>query len=65
EHIVHGESGLLAAFGDAGAFERAAVALAAEPGRAAALGRNARQAAQRIDWDSVIDLFVQELAARS
>jgi predicted NAD-dependent protein-ADP-ribosyltransferase YbiA (DUF1768 family) len=54
-----------AAFDDRAAFERAAVELAAEPGRAAMLGRNARQAAERIDWDSVIDLFAQELAVWS
>jgi glycosyltransferase involved in cell wall biosynthesis len=62
EHIVHGDSGLLAAFDDATAFERAALELAAEPGRIAALGRNARRAAERIDWEGVIDLFERELA---
>jgi glycosyltransferase involved in cell wall biosynthesis len=63
EHIVHGESGLLAAFDDRAAFERTALELAAEPGRTGMLRRNARRAAERIDWDSVIDLFAQELAA--
>ena len=62
EHIVHGESGLLASFGDAHAYARVAVELIADPSRSAMLRINARLAAERIDWASVNNAFVGALA---
>jgi glycosyltransferase involved in cell wall biosynthesis len=62
EHIVHGESGLLASFGEAHAYERVAVELIADTSRSAMLRINARLAAERIDWASVNNAFVGALA---
>ena len=62
EHIVHGESGLLAPFGDARAFESIGGELVADAARTRMLGRNARLAAERIDWSSVNDAFAAALA---
>jgi glycosyltransferase involved in cell wall biosynthesis len=61
EHIAQGENGVLAPFGDAGAFERAAVRLIADAARIRNLGRNARATAERIDWDQVNDEFAAAL----
>lgn len=68
EHIVHGESGQLAPVGDSAAFVRLAAELALDDGLKARLRRNARRAAERIDWDEVVDGFalaLEQLAARS
>jgi glycosyltransferase involved in cell wall biosynthesis len=61
EHVTHGENGVLAPLGDAGAFERAAVDLIADCARIRNLGRNARLTAERIDWDQVNDEFAAAL----
>jgi glycosyltransferase involved in cell wall biosynthesis len=62
EHIVHGQSGLLAPFGDARAFESIGGELVADAARTSMLRRNARLAAERIDWSSVNDAFAAALA---
>jgi glycosyltransferase involved in cell wall biosynthesis len=57
EHIEHGHSGLLAPFGDASSFIRMSADLATDRALIERLGRNARAAAQGIDWNEVIDVF--------
>jgi len=57
EHIEHGESGVLVPFGDAPAFVHASGELAANAALIAKLRRKARIAAERIDWDAVVDQF--------
>lgn len=67
EHMKHGESGLLAPFDDAPTFIRMSSDLAADRALIARLRRNARVAAERIDWDEVVDQFdlaLRGLAAR-
>jgi glycosyltransferase involved in cell wall biosynthesis len=61
EHIVHGETGLLAPCDDAVSFTQLAVDLAVDSALRNKLARNARQAAQRIDWGEVIDEFAVAL----
>ena len=61
EHIVHGESGVLAPFADPGAFERAAASLIADAAHVRSCGRNARLTAEGIDWDQVNDEFAAAL----
>jgi glycosyltransferase involved in cell wall biosynthesis len=61
EHVVQGESGVLAPVGDGSAFERAAASLVADAARIRNLGRNARLSAERIDWDQVNDAFAAAL----
>ncbi len=63
EHMEHGESGLLAPFGDALSFIRMAAELAADRALITRLRRNARVAAERIDWDEVVDQFDLALCA--
>ena len=55
--LVHEESGLLAPFGDSRAFVGMAAGLIEESTRMARLRLRARAAAERIDWESVIDEF--------
>ncbi len=55
--LVHEESGLLAPFGDSRAFVGMATGLIGDSTRMARLRLRARGAAERIDWDSVIDEF--------
>jgi glycosyltransferase involved in cell wall biosynthesis len=62
EHVTHGESGLLAPFADARAFERNAVRAATDRRLLAALRRGARVSAERVSWDHVIDGFAYALA---
>jgi glycosyltransferase involved in cell wall biosynthesis len=57
EHVVHGKNGLLAALGDASAFERNAVHAATDSRLMAAMRREARLTAQGVSWDHVIDSF--------
>jgi glycosyltransferase involved in cell wall biosynthesis len=67
EHIEHDHSGLLAPFDDAPSFIRMSTDLAADRALIARLRRNARVAAERIDWNEVIDAFdlaLSGLAAR-
>jgi glycosyltransferase involved in cell wall biosynthesis len=55
QHIAHEVSGLLAPFGDSGAFIQLATAAMQDPARTVRLRAHARDAAERIDWDSVFD----------
>lgn len=59
--IRSGHSGLLVPFGDAQAFELAAVQLARSAARRQALGREARVRALAQDWDDVLLRFEQQL----
>jgi glycosyltransferase involved in cell wall biosynthesis len=61
EHLVHGESGLLAPFDDASAFVRLAGELAVDRALLTKLRLNARLAALRIQWDEVVDEFAAAL----
>jgi glycosyltransferase involved in cell wall biosynthesis len=61
EHLVHGETGLLAPFDDADRFTRLAAELAVNNTLRTELGRNARLAAERIDWGEVVEEFVLAL----
>jgi len=61
EHLVHGETGLLAPCDDAIGFTRLAVDLAVDGALRSKLGRNARQAARRIDWGEVVEGFALAL----
>lgn len=62
DNLRHGESGLLAAFGDGRRFCELAAGLAANPGEIARLGQNARKAAEQQDWDNITDQFEKVLA---
>jgi glycosyltransferase involved in cell wall biosynthesis len=55
--LVHEESGLLAPFGDSRAFVGMAAGLMSDPLRVARLRMCARTAAERIDWEGVVDEF--------
>ena len=59
--LVHEESGLLAAFGDSEAFVGMAAGLAKDSTRMVRLRGNARAAAERIGWESVVDEFERVL----
>jgi glycosyltransferase involved in cell wall biosynthesis len=61
EHLEHGESGLLAPFDDAPTFIRMSAELALDRALIAKLRRSARAAAERIDWDEVVDQFESAL----
>jgi len=61
EHMEHGESGMLAPFDDAPTFIRMSTELAVDRALIARLRRNARVAAERIDWDEVVDQFESAL----
>lgn len=61
EHLVHGETGLLAPFDDAQTFIRLAADLAVDGALRTKLGRNARLAAERIDWGEVVEEFALAL----
>jgi glycosyltransferase involved in cell wall biosynthesis len=67
EHIEHGRSGLLVPFDDAPSFIQMSADLATDRTLMERLRRNARVAAERIDWNEVIDIFdlaLSGLAAR-
>ena len=67
EHVRHGHSGLLAPFNDAPSFIQMSADLAMERALIERLRYNARAAAERIDWNEVIDAFdlaLYGLAAR-
>ena len=61
QHIRHGKNGLLASMGDEVVFTGLARLLADNRDYAAALGREARCTAERIDWEHVNDSFEQTL----
>jgi glycosyltransferase involved in cell wall biosynthesis len=62
QHIVHGRSGLLVAVDDRAGFIEHAAALARDLPRARSLGRNARAAAEPLNWERVVAEF--EVALR-
>lgn len=62
-HVHRNENGCLAPVGDAAAFTRAAVALAADAGLRQRLGRAARATAQTLDWPRVLERFEAVLLA--
>jgi glycosyltransferase involved in cell wall biosynthesis len=62
EHLVHGDNGVLVPFGQADAFESEAARLIGDAERIRRLGRNARQTAERIDWDQINEQFAGVLA---
>jgi glycosyltransferase involved in cell wall biosynthesis len=67
EHMVHRQTGLLAAFDDAATFIRMSAQLAGDRAQISMLRRNARLAAERIDWDKVVDALdfaLRRLAAK-
>ena len=55
--LTHEESGLLAPFGDSDAFVGMAAGLVEDSTRMTRLRGNARAAAERIGWESVVDEF--------
>jgi glycosyltransferase involved in cell wall biosynthesis len=55
QHIVHGRHGLLAPFGDAGAFKAAAVDAVRAVDRWPAIRTAARATAEAVDWERVHD----------
>ena len=55
--LVHEESGLLAPLGDSRAFVGMAAGLMEDSARMARLRLGARTAAERNDWESVVDEF--------
>lgn len=57
ELVRSGENGLLAAPGDAGAFQQAIAQLLADPQRRRTLGREARRTMHSHSWDSVVARF--------
>lgn len=61
EHIVHGETGLLAPFADTDAFIRAAAELAPDRALQARLRTKARATAEMIDWAEVVGEFATAL----
>jgi len=63
EHIVHGENGMVAAYDDAEAFVRHACELVRNPARIRTLGARARERAEGLDWDRVVDRFEALLLA--
>ncbi|PWT72674.1 MAG: glycoside hydrolase [Proteobacteria bacterium] len=62
EHIQHGETGLLASYGDSAGFVRAAVAAASDGALRSRLRINARVTAQSIDWAEVVGDLVRALS---
>ena len=62
QFVRHGESGLVAPWGDPEALTAAAVRLAAEPALAARLRRGARAAVEAQAWDKVVVHFETALA---
>jgi glycosyltransferase involved in cell wall biosynthesis len=61
QHLVHGRSGLLSPVGDRGGFIDNAAALAGDLPRARMLGRYARQAAEPVSWDGIVEQFEEVL----
>jgi len=55
QHIRHGDNGLVARYGDAGEFVRQACGLVSDLGRVRQLGAQARNTAERIDWEEVFN----------
>ena len=64
-HITHGETGVLAPFGDAKAFTAAAVALIGELARLRKIRRQAREYSASIGWSQVVERFAALLSLDS
>lgn len=62
ESVVHGETGLLVPYGDAGKLADALGALAAAPAEVARLGAGARRFAEGFSWEHSADLTETHLA---
>ena len=62
EHLVHGYSALLAPMDDEAAFITSAQQLARDPALARRLGAAARQAAEPLTWDRIVEDFEAVLA---
>ncbi len=65
EHIQHGDNGLLAPFGDEEAFIQQASIAPDSPNLLRRLRHRARQHAEGISWDSIVDDFIQRLSQAS
>ncbi|HBS43142.1 MAG TPA: glycoside hydrolase [Oceanospirillales bacterium] len=61
EHTEHNHSAMLAPFGDEAAFLRAAATLQERPNLLSQIRHAARDIAQGISWDSIVDEFLQHL----
>jgi len=57
EVLRHGESALLAPFGDAPTFIAHAAVLAGDPALARRLGKEARKAAEKLTWERIVEDF--------
>ena len=62
EHIVHGENGLHAEYGNAEEFIKAACGLAADGPRIEQMRRQAHQTMLKLDWQNIVKEFEQALA---
>jgi glycosyltransferase involved in cell wall biosynthesis len=56
-HITHGETGVLAPYGDAKAFVALAAKLVREPQSLAKIRRQAREYAASVDWQRIVERF--------
>src|SRR5690606_3057861 len=65
EHITHQHNGMLAAFDDSDAFMHCASELAERPNLLQQLRQQARQDAESIRWDSIVDDFILRLSGAS
>ena len=57
--VVSGKSGLLASFGDSARFVALATELAGDAVRRSDMGRHARQAAEQLTWDRILEQIEQ------
>ncbi len=62
EHITHQHNGMLATFDDSDAFMHCASELAERPNLLQQLRQQARQDAESIRWDSIVDDFILRLS---
>jgi glycosyltransferase involved in cell wall biosynthesis len=62
ESVVHGQTGLLVPYGDAGKLADALASLAADPSLVARLGAGGRRFAEGLSWDRAADLTEAHLA---
>jgi glycosyltransferase involved in cell wall biosynthesis len=65
EHIQHGETGMLAAYGDARAFTDAAIQVARDHALRERIRHGARATASRVDWAVVVDDLASALSRLS
>ncbi len=62
EHIRHMENGISVPFGDAKGFAEMASVIVRSPIRMQMLRQEARITAERLDWENIIDRFVEEIS---